>query len=485
MRGRQHRLWLAGVWGLALVLQILWAPAAAQALSLPFQGRGATPPSRSNPRPPASQRLQEVPPPDWVQQLQGALEERDPRVRILSPAADSLLPDGPWTLRLEVSDWPLVDAGSLGLGPHLVVQVDGQVPIPLVQTELEMPSLTPGSHLLSVYAAKPWGEAHKGPYALQQIRLHRLAENTATLPAPGTPQLLPVSPAGPAGDPPLLLDWLLLDAPLQGLRTDSLGWRLRVTLNGESVLLDRQAPLWLKGWRIGSNALLLELLDGRGELLNPPFNSVLEEVIVPGSAGVNGPHSGPLTELERAVLLGDKPPSALLPVRPPDAPVSSPSLDQQPSPAQDHPPVLPTPSVQEPQVQEPPVQEPPVQEKEEQQPGPPLPPTPSSDGTLPSPQIAPTSPAPRLLPEPTPEPSLPPPLSEPQAAPLADASPSLMSPVPLSPPQEPPSSFLQTVPPPAAPPGGVPAREEVNPDGTLKRLPGSSPLERLRQRWNR
>jgi hypothetical protein len=177
-------------------------------------------------------------------------------------------------------------------------------------------------------------------------------------------------------------------------------------------------------------------------------------VIVPGSAGVNGPHSGPLTELERAVLLGDKPPSALLPVRPPDAPVSSPSLDQQPSPAQDHPPVLPTPSVQEP----------PVQEKEEQQPGPPLPPTPSSDGTLPSPQIAPTSPAPRLLPEPTPEPSLPPPRSEPQAAP---------------------SSFLQTVPPPAAPPGGVPAREEVNPDGTLKRLPGSSPLERLRQRWNR
>ena len=461
MRGRQRRLWLAGVWGLALVLQILLTPAAAQALSLPFQGRGATPPSRSSPRPPALQRLQEVPPPDWVQQLQGALEERDPRVRILSPASDSLLPDGPWTLRLEVSDWPLVDAGSLGLGPHLVVQLDGQLPIPLVETELEMPSLTPGSHLLTVYAAKPWGEAHKGPYALQQIRLHRLAENTATLPAPGTPKLLPVSPAGPAGDLPLLLDWLMLDAPLQGLRTDSLGWRLRVTLNGESVLLDRQAPLWLKGWRAGSNALLLELLDGRGELLNPPFNSVLEEVIVSGSAGVNGPHLGHLTELERAVLLGDKPPSALLPVRPPDEPVVSPFPPQ-------------------------PVQESPVQEKEEQQPaGPPLLQTPSSDGTLPSPQIAPTSPVPRLLAEQTPEPAMPQPLPEPQAAPPADASPSLIPPVPLSPPKEPPSSFFPTTPPPKAPPGGVPAREEVNPDGTLKRPPGSSPMERLRQRWKR
>jgi hypothetical protein len=132
-----------------------------------------------------------------------------------------------------------------------------------------------------------------------------------------------------------------------------------------------------------------------------------------------------------------------------------------------------------------PVQESPVQEKEEQQPGPPLLQTPSSDGTLPSPQIAPTSSVPRLLAEQTPEPAMPQPLSEPQAAPPADASPSLIPPVPLSPPKEPPSSFFPTTPPPTAPPGGVPAREEVNPDGTLKRPPGSSPLERLRQRWNR
>jgi hypothetical protein len=435
VRGRQRRLWLAGVLGLALVLQLLLAPAAAQALNLPFQGRGSTP-SRPTPRA-SSQRLQEVPPPDWVQQLQGALEERDPRVRILSPAADSLLPEGPWTLRVDVADWPLVDAGSLGLGPHLVVQLDGQLPIPLVESQLEMPPLTPGSHLLTVYAAKPWGEAHKGPFALQQIRLHRLAENTATLPAPGTPQLLPVSPAGPAGDPPLLLDWLLLDAPLQGLRTDSLGWRLRVTLNGESVLLDRQAPLWLKGWRPGSNALLLELLDGRGELLNPPFNSVLEEVIVPGVTGVQRPHPGPLTEQERAVLLGEQPPpSALFPVPPADDLVLAPTVDQ------------------------------------EQQPGPPPSPSSSPEDTLPPPQVVPTSPPPSLLSEQPPEPALPSeplavpqPLAEPPVAPPSDLSPSLISPVPSS------------------PPVAVPAREEVNPDGTLKRAPRSGPLERLRQRW--
>jgi hypothetical protein len=474
VRGRQRHLWLAGVLGLTLVLQILLTPAAARALNFPFQGRATTSPSRPTPRP-ASQRLQEVPPPDWVQQLQGPLEERDPRVRILSPAAESVLQDGPWTLRLEVSDWPLVDAGSLGLGPHLVVQLDGQLPIPLVKTELEMPSLTPGSHLLTVYAAKPWGEAHKGPYALRQIRLHRLAENTATLPVPGTPQLVPVSPAGPAGDPPLLLDWLLLDAPLQGLRTDSLGWRLRVTLNGESVLLDRQTPLWLKGWRSGSNALLLELLDGRGELLNPPFNSVLKEVIVPGSAGVKQPHPGSLTELERAVLLGDQPVSALLPLPPPDEPVVSQSSDQEP------------PSARPPQqpALEPQVQEPRAQREEEQQPVPPLLPSPNPEQTIPSPQVDPSSPLPSLLAEQTPEETLP---SEPTVSPKPLPEPQAS--VPMSAPQEPissaqPSSAAQTVPPQSAPPVAVPAREEVNPDGTLKRAPRSGPLERLRQRWNR
>lgn len=481
MGGRLRRLWLAGVLGLALVLQILLTPAPAQALSLPFPGRGATP-SRPAPRATA-QRLQEVPPPEWVQQLQGALEERDPRVRILSPAADSLLPEGPWTLRVDVSDWPLVDAGSLGLGPHLVVQLDGQLPIPLVETQLEMPPLTPGSHLLTVYAAKPWGEAHKGPFALQQIRLHRLAEHTATLPLPGTPQLLPVSPAGPAGEPPLLLDWQLLDAPLQGLRTDSLGWRLRVTLNGESVLLDRQAPLWLKGWRPGSNALLLELLDGRGEPLNPPFNSVLEEVIVPGVAGVRRPHSGPLTALERAVLLGEQPPSVLRPVPPADDPPVSPSPDPENGPA-------PEPSALEP----PPVQRTPldlpVEHSEDEQPATQPVSEPSPEPTPPSQQVAPPSPPPSPLADQHPEPAAPPdpaeeprPLPQPPTAPPADPSPSLMSPVPLRPPQEPPGS-VPTVASPTPAPVAVPAREEVNPDGTLKRAPRSGPLERLRQRWN-
>jgi hypothetical protein len=181
-------------------------------------------------------------------------------------------------------------------------------------------------------------------------------------------------------------------------------------------------------------------------------------VIVPGSAGVKRPHPGPLTELERAVLLGGQPPSALLPVAPPDASVISPDLPSQ--------------LVQELPLQEAAVPEPPVKEKEEQpKPGPPFLPSPPSDGTLPSPPRAESSPAVSPLPEE-------------HANPLAEASPPLMPSLMMGPPQEP-SSSAPTAPPQTAPPIAVPAREEVNPDGTLKRAPRSGPLERLRQRWNR
>lgn len=498
MGGRQGRQWLAGAVGLALLLQLLFTPSPAEALSWRLPGRRADAPARlANDL--AGQTLREVPPPAWVQQARVALEERDPQVRILAPADGDLLPDGPWTLRLQVSDWPLVDAGPLGLGPHLVVQLDGEPPRPIVDAEVRMPPLSPGSHLLTVYAAKPWGEAHKSPLALRQIRLHRLAANPATLPAPGTPQLIPVSPAGLAADPPLLLDWLLIDAPLQGLRGDASGWRLRLTVNGESVLVDQQIPLWLQGWKPGGNALLLELLDGRGEPLNPPFNSLLREVIVPadGASGSARALSAPRTDLEIAVLLGDQPVSALLP---PEAPAPT------------------TPAPAEAEGESPPVS---VPQQAEASPlaslapgfestapsAPPLPsgpattapaegPAPIAAGSGPGPGPAETAGAAEVPPAAAaPNPDAEAPIAPDGAPPQALAPPpeSLLPPPPesLVPPPQAPTTAAPS--PPAPPPEAAAAvaslppsaRVEVKPDGTLKRPAKPKPFDRLRERLGR
>ncbi len=244
--------------------------------------------SRSEPSPVTSSKpsgqLQEVAPPGAVQQVRERLNDRAPQIEVLSPANDSTLPAGPWTLKLKVQDWPLYEDETNGLGPHLVVQLDDQPPRRISSAAeaqgLSMPELSPGSHRLTVFAARPWGEVVKAPGASQQLRLHRVARNPSQLPASGSPQLIAASPSDLQHNEPVLIDWLLIDAPLQHLRDDDARWRLRVSVNGDSFLVDRQTPLWLKGLKRGSNAVQLELLDGRGDPLNPPFNSVVREVVI-------------------------------------------------------------------------------------------------------------------------------------------------------------------------------------------------------------
>jgi hypothetical protein len=273
-------------------------------------GASAASPSSLSATPPAG-ALQEVPPPGAVQQLNERLNERSPQVRVLTPQDNALLPAGPWNLKLQVSDWPLSDAGALGLGPHLVVQLDDQEPLRITSLEgassVAMPDLRPGSHRITVYAARPWGEAVKAPGASTQIRVHRVARNAAELPASGSAQLIAASPDAQQAMEPVLIDWLLLDAPLQNLRGGDARWRLRISVNGDSFLVDRQTPLWLKGFKRGSNAVQLELLDGRGDPLNPPFNSVVREVVI-GSSGPQPAWLRPqLSATDLALLSGEQP----------------------------------------------------------------------------------------------------------------------------------------------------------------------------------
>ena len=258
-----------------------------------------------------SAHLQEVSPPAAVHQFKDAVGEKLPQLEILEPANGSMVGDGSWTLRVKVSDWPLIDGGSLGLGPHLLVILDGEPPRVLTAMQTEMAPLSPGSHRLTVAASWPWGEVIKSHGAFDQIRLHRAAANPLAVPALGSTQLLIISPRlnSMKMDQPVLLDWLLLDAPLQNLRQDDASWRLRITVNGESFLVDQQTPLWLSGWRSGASSLLWELVDGRGEALNPPFNSIVSELYIVDSNEFNSPWlRGRISADDLAVLLGKAPP---------------------------------------------------------------------------------------------------------------------------------------------------------------------------------
>lgn len=349
---------------------------------------------------------------------------------------------------MQVSDWPLVDAGPLGLGPHLLVQIDDQPPLATTATSLRLPPLSPGSHRVAVVAARPWGEAVKQPRAFAQVRLHRVAADPQGLASPGSPQLITVAPTAAATRQPVLVDWLMPDAPLQNLRPDDTGWRLRLTVNGDSVLLDRQHPLWLSGWKPGSNAVVLELLNSRGEALNPPYTSQVLEVMVDGSAPVPRWRQGSLEPLELAQLLGEAPPDP--------APAPAPAVEHESAasaPPESAPePVIAAPSpLEEPMTATAPLSAPEAPESE-------------GDDTT----------------ELVTEPSEPPDDSEIPAPERVEASPSTVdTPAPV----DSADGDADRIRPTATLEGS--ARSQVNDDGTLRRTEASGPLAGLRQRLGR
>ena len=281
----------------------------ASALGFPGRLRDGRQPATSTaragktmPMAPSSGTLQEVAAPGGVQQLRQRLAGRHPRLSLQSPADHDLITAKDWTLSLAVDDWPLVKDPALGLGPHVVLQIDDQPPLRFSESsngaqapggratiKATLPALSPGSHRLTAYAAYPWGEAVKSPGASLQWRLDQLQPLTGTQPAADAPWLVMVSPSELGGDDPLLLDWLIWNAPLQNLRDGDARWRLRLSVNGDSVLLDRQDALWLhlnKGGSLNRNQggrVQMELLDGLGDPITPVFNNQLRAI--PARAG--------------------------------------------------------------------------------------------------------------------------------------------------------------------------------------------------------
>ena len=293
------------------------------ALSLPWStttgGNGASPVI-----PAASGTLQEVAAPGGVQQLQRRLDGRRPRLSLVSPQDGTVLREASWTLTLQVEDWPVTADPDLGPGAHIALQIDEDPPqrfshLSDGRIQVTLPALSPGSHRLTAYAATPWGEAVKLPGASLQWRLHQIQALPNTQPGPEDPWLVLVSPSELSQGQPLLLDWLVWNAPLQNLREGDGRWRLRLTLNGDSVLLDQQQALWLQTKGRGTQAVQMELLDGLGEPITPVFNNQLR-------ATPQGSEQPPiwlqdhLSDNQLARLLGETP----APTEPEPEPVQEP-----------------------------------------------------------------------------------------------------------------------------------------------------------------
>jgi len=235
--------------------------------------------------PPASEisgTFSETAPPDVIQALRPSLEGYQPQVSIVSPQIDEILQENTVNVRLQVKDLPIFKDPQWQLGPHLHLILDNEPYIAVydLNQSVVLPNLSPGTHTLRVFASRPWHESFKNEGAYAQTTFHVLTKTEENNPDVKLPLLTYSRPNGNYGAEPIMLDFYLTNAPLHSVaetNPDDMmsNWRIRSTINGESFILDRWQPIYLKGFQPGKTWVKLEFIDNQGQPVKNAFNTTI------------------------------------------------------------------------------------------------------------------------------------------------------------------------------------------------------------------
>ncbi|MBR8830475.1 MAG: hypothetical protein N5P05_000051 [Chroococcopsis gigantea SAG 12.99] len=228
------------------------------------------------------EKLREVAPPTLIQQLSQTLDQYAPQVTIVSPENERIYSGTAVDVELKVQNLPIFKNEELALGPHLELFVDNQFSRSVYSTDekITIDNLSPGTHTIRVFAARPWHESYKNDGAYAQTTFHVIGKTGANTPDPNLPLLTYNQPQGKYGAEPILLDFYLTNAPLHLVAkaddSDPIAdWRIKVTINGESFFLDNWTPIYLQGFQPGPNYIQLEFIDDKGEKIDNVFNTTI------------------------------------------------------------------------------------------------------------------------------------------------------------------------------------------------------------------
>jgi hypothetical protein len=233
--------------------------------------------------------IAEVSAPDTIQKLNRLFDRYEPQLKILSPAADQIIADTNAAVKLEVRDLPIFKDAQFGLGSHVQVLLDNQAVESVydLSQPLVFENLSVGTHTLRAFVERPWHESFKNEGAYAQTTFHVYTKTGENTPSPQVPLLTYGYPTEQVGTEPLLLDFQLHNAPLHlaAIADENLtDWRIRVSLNDDSFLVDQWQPIYLKGLKPGKNLVKLELLDAKGAPILNQFNTTAKLIAYqPGS----------------------------------------------------------------------------------------------------------------------------------------------------------------------------------------------------------
>lgn len=230
-------------------------------------------------------KLTETLTPKVVRELNKNLEFIAPQISIASPQNNQILNDTSVAVKLNVQNLPLFRDEQLGMGPnlHLILDNEPYRSIYSVDEPIILDNLTPGTHTIRVFAARPWHESFKNEGAYAQTTFSILTKTNDNTLDPNLPLLTYNVPSGVYRAEPILLDFYLTNAPLHVVARENPNdeikdWRIRVTVNGESFILDEWQPIYLQGFERGNNWVQLELLDEEGNNIENAFNNTVRLV---------------------------------------------------------------------------------------------------------------------------------------------------------------------------------------------------------------
>ena len=266
--------------------------------------------------PPPVQKLRVATEPASVsehRQSRGEEEQARPQLRILSPTNGSTIEGSSVQLRLALSGdlkgyQPHQDPAT-GTGNHIHVILDDN-PYEAyydLNVPFELKNITPGTHVLRVFASRPWHESYKNEGSFQMSVFtvrgggdasrptttgtgQRMADNdlnAAT--AQSSVQVDPTQPlltySRPKGEykgqeaDPIMIDFWLTNVKLKG---DGGEYRVRYIIDDdEPGYIDKWEPVWLGGWLNGKHTVRLELLGPDDyPVKNGSFNITTREITV-------------------------------------------------------------------------------------------------------------------------------------------------------------------------------------------------------------
>jgi hypothetical protein len=221
--------------------------------------------------------IEEVSPPAAIQQLRRSLSSQDPQVKIVGLKPDATIEQTTVSIRFDVDDFSIFKDPELALGPHLTVLLDDEPYAEVYDTKqsITLTDLKPGTHNLQVFASTPWHESLKIPGAFDRLSFNVFAPtSSADRVTASQPHLIYSQPEGEYGAEPILLDYILT-SPLGQTRQSS---KVKVTINGDSFVTEEQPPIYLKGFKSGTNWVKVEVLGANEKAIANPLSETIQLV---------------------------------------------------------------------------------------------------------------------------------------------------------------------------------------------------------------